>query len=165
MKKKLFIGLIATFVVIVLTSIAFAYPGLKMQNWDKEKIVTLEGKITDADRPIIVMESNGKEYILHLGPVSYWEDKSVKIEKGNSVKITGMVADINGKMNVYPQTLTIEGKELKVADENGTPVWAGTGRGYHGRHGAGMMKGQHGRHGWQGGRCAGNNQCGPCWQR
>ena len=79
MKKKLFIGLIATFVVIVLTSIAFAYPGLKMQNWDKEKIVTLEGKITDADRPIITMESGGKEYILHLGPVGYWKDESVKI--------------------------------------------------------------------------------------
>jgi len=164
MKKKLTIGLVATFVVIVLTSIAFAYPGWRMQNWDKEKITTLEGKITDADRPIITMESGGKEYILHIGPVGYWQDKGIKVEKGNSVKVTGMVADINGKMNVYPQTLTIEGKELKVADENGVPAWTGTGRGYRAGYGAGMMKGQRGRHG-QGQGCAGQNQCGPCWQR
>jgi hypothetical protein len=164
MKKKLFIGLIATFVIIVLTSIAFAYPGWKIQNWDKEKVVTLEGKITDADRPII-MESDGKEYILHIGPAGYWQDKGIKTEKGNSAKITGMVVDVNGKMNVYPQTLAIEGKELKVADESGTPAWAGTGRGYRGGNGAGMMRGQHGRHGMQGQRCARQNQCGPCWQK
>ena len=165
MKKKLIIGLIATLVVIILASVAFAYPGWRIRNWDKEKITTLEGKIIDADRLFITMESSGKEYILHLGPIGYWQKKGIKAEKGNSVKVTGMVVGIDGKMNAYPQTLTIEGKELKIADENGVPAWAGTGRGYHAGYGAEMMRGQHGRHGWQGKGWARQNQHRSCWQK
>ena len=75
MKKKLVVGIIATLAVLALTAVAFSQQGWRMQNWDKEKVVTLEGKITDADRPIVTMDSNGKEYIIHLGPVGYWQDK------------------------------------------------------------------------------------------
>jgi len=165
MKKKLTIGIIATFTLLVITAVAFSYQGWKhqrVQNWDKEKVVTLEGKITDADRPIITMESDGKEYIVHIGPPAYWQDKEIKIEKDKAVKITGMVVDIDGKMNVYPQVITVNDKELKLSDENGVPVWAGNGRG---------GKSGRGRHGWQDrGNCggfSGGNQaryrCGGCW--
>jgi len=166
MKKKLILGIMTVSVIIIIASLALAYPGWKMQNWDNGKFETLEGKITDADRPIIAMESGGKEYILHLGHFGYLQSKGIKIEKGNSIKITGMIVDINGKINIYPQTLTIEGKELKVANEDGVPEWAGTrcGYGHHGRNGSGMMRGQY-RHGWQGRGYAKQNQCGPCWQR
>ena len=154
MKKKLVVGIIATLAVLALTAVAFSQQGWRMQNWDKEKVVTLEGKITDADRPIVTMDSNGKEYIIHLGPVGYWQDKGVKIEKDTPIKITGMVVENNGKMNIYPQTVTIEGKELKLADESGVPAWAGNGhRG--GKAGSGWRHGQ-GRNGWQGrGNCRG----------
>jgi hypothetical protein len=163
MKKKLIIGIVATFMILVITAVAFSYQGWKyqrVQNWDKEKVVSLEGKITDADRPIITMDSNGKEYLVHLGPIGYWQDKGVKLEKGTPVKITGMVADINGKMNVYPQMMTIDGKELKLADENGVPAWAGNGRQNGWKAGNGGNQ-SHGRHGWQGqGNC--RNQTCPC---
>jgi len=151
MKKRLIIGSIVALIVLVTTALAFSYQGWRIQNWDKSKVVTLEGKITDADRPIITMEADGKEYIVHLGRPAYWIDKGLKLEKGTSVKITGMVLDINGKMNIYPQSIIADSKEFKVSDENGVPVWSGNGREY-----------GHGRHGWQG---RGNQRdfCGRNW--
>lgn len=154
MKKRLVIGLSIVFIVLAITAIAFSYQGWRVQNWDKSKVITLEGKITDADRPIITMEANGKEYIIHLGKPSFWKNQDMKIEKGTSIKITGMVLDINGKMNIYPQSVVIGEKEIKVSDENGVPVWAGNGG-----------KFRHGKHGWQGqgnGMGFGGRNCGAC---
>ena len=70
MRKKIIIGIIVTLAITALTAVAFSHPAWnRVQNWDKEKVVTIEGKITDADRPIITMESEGKEYTVQDGDV------------------------------------------------------------------------------------------------
>jgi len=167
MRKKIVIGIIVTLAITVLSAVAFSHPAWnRVQNWDKEKVVTIEGKITDADRPIITMESEGKEYTVHVGPYRYWQDKELTLEKDNAVKITGIITENDGKMDIYPQTMVVGEKEIKLADEDGVPVWAGQGR--QGRRGAGMGygmmgRGQHGRHGGRGGRGYGNRGA-YCWQ-
>lgn len=125
MKKKLIVGLGVVFVVLIATTLAFSYNGWRIQNWDKSKVTTIEGKVTFAYGAIINVDAKGKEYIVHLGRPFYWQNQDVKIEKGTSVKITGMTIEIDGKMNMYPQSVVIGQKEIKVADENGIPVWAG----------------------------------------
>ncbi|MFC1718021.1 hypothetical protein ACFL6S_30450, partial [Candidatus Poribacteria bacterium] len=109
----------------------------------------------------ITMDVDGKEYILHLGPLWYWQEKGCTIEEGQDVKITGAVEEIDGVLHVYPQIIEVDGKSIELTDENGMPVWAGCrggrGRGYN-RRGSGPGFGRRGRgqgargHGYGGGR-------------
>ena len=111
------------------------------------------------------MDADGKEYILHAGPRRYWQEKGYTLEEGQTVKVTGVVAEADGKMNLYPSTIEAEGKSIELTDEDGVPVWAGSkgGRGCgpcgnrpgHGGSGRGNMRGGRGRgyghsHGWYG---------------
>lgn len=136
MKKKLFTYSIVLAMIVISATIVLSNPswrGIRPQLWDKDKLVTLEGKITDIYRPLVVMESEGKDYVLRLGPYWYWQEKGYKIEKDKPIKVTGMIVEIDGKQNIFPQKVVIDGKEIVLSDENGIPVWAGQ-RGHHGRN-------------------------------
>lgn len=137
MKKKFTLGIIIVIIMMVSTWAAFSYQGRygsRLKVWDKEKIVTIEGKITDAERPVITMESNGKIYILHAGPYRFWKEKGFELENGQMVRVTGIVEEVNDKLNLYPQKIESEGKTaLVLSDESGTPLWRGQGR--HGNRG------------------------------
>ena len=113
--------------------------------------VTLEGKIKDSERPEITMDVEGKEHILHVGPFWYWEEKGYTLEEGQDVKVTGAVAEVDGVLHVYPQTIQVGDESIELADENGLPAWAGRrgGRGLrsergYGRRGSGPGSGLRG---------------------
>ncbi len=133
MKKKLFISSMVVIMVIISATIVLSNPGwggIRYQLWDKDKLVNLEGKVKDIYGPLVIIESGGKDYVLGTGPYWYWQEKEYKIEKGKSIKVTGMVVEIDGKQNIFPQKIVIDGKEMIFSDENGIPVWAGQGRRY-----------------------------------
>ncbi len=179
MRKGKVLALIIGAILVVSTTAVLSHPGWRGGNpWSGEEaeLVTLEGTIKDADRPVVTMEAEGKEYILHLGPVWYWQEKGYKLEKDQAVKVTGMVEEIEGKLHFYPHTMESGGESIVLADENCVPVWAGQrggrgpgfGRGYHGQCEYGPGHGWHGRgnmHGWDGhhmygGRGRGFRGCG-----
>ena len=174
MRKKTIAALIIAAIMVISATAVFSHQarwdgqkqrGIRKQVWDKDNLVTLEGKITDAERPVITMDADGKEYILHAGPRRYWQEKEYTLEEGQTVKVTGVVAEADGKLNLYPSTIEADGKSIELTDEDGVPVWAGSkgGRGCgscgnrpgHGRSGRGNMHGGRGRgyghsHGWHG---------------
>ena len=160
MRKRTMLAVIIVAVVAVSASAVFSHPGwrggqkqlgYRHQVWDKDKLVTLEGEIKDAERPLITVEADGKEYILHAGPRRFWQDKEYTFDSGQAVKVTGMVAEVDGKLNLYPSVIETGEKSIVLADENGIPVWAGRG----GRHGQRLGRGQGScdnepGYGWQG---------------
>lgn len=134
MKKKLFIYSTILFIIAISATMALSNSGWRnprLQLWDKDKLTTLEGKIKDVYGQIVIVESDGKDYITRLGPYWYWQEKGYKIEKDKSIKVTGMIVEVDGKQNIFPQKVVIDNKEIILSDENGIPVWAGHG----GRHG------------------------------
>lgn len=154
MKKTSFLILAIVGIITISAAIVYSHPewrGTRPQEWNKDDMVTLEGTITDAERPIITMEAEGKEYTLRLGPAWYWEDKEVVLEKDKAIKVTGIVDDVDGKLHVYPYTIESDGKTITLADEDGVPSWrGGRGRGFGGRGGYGPGAGMYGRRGMYG---------------
>jgi len=168
MRKITTLAIIVAAIMAISAAAVFSHPGWRgARPWGKAEgeQVTLEGKITDAERPLVKMEAEGKEYIFHPGPFWYWEEKEYTLEKDQSVKVTGVVEEIEGELHLYPYTIEADGKLIELVDEDGVPVWAGHrggrgpkfgrcgddsgygGRGYmHGRarRGAGQARGRGG---------------------
>jgi len=118
--------------------------------WGSGEVVTLEGTITEVDRPFATLESDGETYAVHLGPIWYWESRGYALNPGDRVAIKGHAWKDGGATHVFPQTLTRSGETYTLADEDGVPQW----RGPHGRgprteawRGAGAH-----RYGWGQGR-------------
>ena len=147
MRKRTTLAIIIITVMAVSASAVFSHPGwrggqkqsgYRHQIWDKDKLVTLEGEIKDSERPLITIEADGKEYTLHAGPRWFWQEKEHNLESGQAVRVTGMVAEVDGKLNLYPSIIETEGKSIVLTDENGIPAWAGHG----GRRGQRLGRGQ-----------------------
>lgn len=153
MTKGKAIASTSVLVFFILVGFAVAYPGWRWINWDKEKVETIKGKII-SNWPCVVARVDGQEYIIHVGPLWYWQDKEVKFQKSADIEVTGIVVDIVGVKHIFPQTLRVDGKELKITDENGMPLWAGYrfARGFR-KLGPGMCSWNGpGMHGWRGHR-------------
>jgi hypothetical protein len=170
MRKRTMLAIIIIAAIAVSASAVFSHPGwrggqrqlgYRHQVWDKDKLVTLEGEITDAERPVITIEADGKEYIFHAGPRWFWQEKEYNLKSGQAAKVTGMVAEVDGKLNLYPSVIETEGKSIVLADENGIPAWAGRGQRFgrgqdrcdnapgYGWRGHGRMHGRAGRGGYR----------------
>jgi len=161
MRKTTILALATAAIMVISAAAVFSHPGWRggrLLRGEEAELVTLEGKITDAKRPVITLEADGKEYILHLGPIWYWQEKGQTFEEGQAVGITGVVEEVSGVFHVYPHTVKIDGETVELVDEDGVPVWAGrrvgrgprSGRGYYDHCGYGPDYGWHGRDHMQG---------------
>lgn len=166
MRKTTTLALIVTTIMVISAAAVLSHQGWRSgSRWakDEAELIALEGKIKDAERPTVVMEADGKEYILHPGPIWYWKEKGYSLEKDQVVTVTGVVEEVDGALHIYPHIIKTGEQSIKLVDENGVPVWAGLrrgrsagpGRGYgnceygagHGWHGRGHMSGWRG-HGY-----------------
>jgi len=174
MRRKAILASVIVAIIIISATTVLSRPGWRgnrdncLRRGDGGELVTLEGKIKDAQRPEITMDVDGREHMLHVGPFWYWQEKGYTVEEGQDVKVTGAVEEIDGVLHVYPQTIEAGGKSIELIDENGFPVWAGRrgGRGLrsehgYGRRGSGPGFGRDGR-GQEGRGRRGSRDCG--WQ-
>ena len=149
MRKTVVLALIVTAVLAIAAAAVFSHPewrDVDRQEWSKDDLVELDGKIADVGRPTAVLKVEDKEYILHLGPLWYQEKDEYPFERDQAVKVTGVVEEIYGRLHIHPHTIESEGKSIKLVDEDGTPVWAdchGYDSGYDWR-GRGHMRGWRG---------------------
>lgn len=135
--------LILTTVLIILTTAVFAQRGGWL--WSSDNVKTITGTVTDNTRPVGgIKADDGTEYVLHLGPVWYWNQNNYELSN-NSITVKGNVVEKNGKYEIYPFEIVQDGKTMTFADDNGTPKWTQNRKGN--------------RQGWRN-RCP---NC-PCWQ-
>ena len=94
------------------------------------EIVTLKGEITNVLSPlyryvrlIATFKTNDKEYTVHLGPIRYWNQENLKLEKGK-VEIIGEQEEVEGQWHLYPSKI-IQGKNtIGLVTDDGFPKWA-----------------------------------------
>jgi hypothetical protein len=111
----------------------------RMKNYDTKTVETINGSIISIDKSASFYGKSGRGYHLtvkteketitvHLGPSSYLEGK-IKLQKGDNIEVTGSRTKIDGKPVIIAQKIKSGSSEVVLRDEDGTPKWAGKGRG------------------------------------
>lgn len=124
MKNK---SILTLAILLIITSISFAQRG--NWQWSNDNVQTISGTVTDNARPCGFLKADdGKVYRIHMGPVWYWNQNNYALAL-TTATIKGGVKEINGEYNIYPFTITQDGKTMNFTDDNGIPQWS-NGKGY-----------------------------------
>jgi hypothetical protein len=148
MRKVLVVALVVFLVSVAVSAFAKQWqgekgggdrPGGQYRMYDPSKAETVSGEVVavkeftsrNGIRKGIGLELNtGSQAILaHLGPQFYIDQQSVKIAVGDKVDITGVKAVIRGQDVFLAGEVRKGDQVLKLRDEKGVPLWAGSGPG------------------------------------
>lgn len=156
MKLKINIAII----LMLFVSIAFA-----QRNTTTADPITITGNVSEVNHPIATFKADdGTSYEIHMGPYWYWLNNGYKLNS-ETATIKGEVKTVNGVNELYPIEVTQNGTTIKLADENGIPLWSannnnGNGRGKGWRNGNGNCCNGKG----YGQRNGNGNGRGNCWR-
>lgn len=146
MKRLVVSGLVAFLCVVVLAAAALAQQagqrgmrggGQRMYDPSKAEIVSgdvvavKEFTSRNGMRKGVGLELNaaGRTIVVHLGPQFYLDKQAVKIAAGDKVEITGVKAMRRGGEMFIAGEVKKGGESLKLRDDTGMPLWAGSGPG------------------------------------
>lgn len=104
------------------------------RNFKKDSMVTIDGTISNvgAFRPadnaalglrLKVKDKDGKTHIVYAGPRQWAMQQDVDWETGKNVKVKGSKTQVDGKQVIMASEITIEGKTLRIRDDEGKPLW------------------------------------------
>ena len=80
MRRNTVIALIVTAILVVSATAVLSHPGwrggqgnrgYRAQVWDKDKLVTLEGEVTDADRPVVKITAEDRIPTADIDQITY----------------------------------------------------------------------------------------------
>jgi hypothetical protein len=104
--------------------------------WDAKTVETVKGEVVAVDK--FTPGRGGNSYGLHLtlktdtgtlpvilGPGWYIEQQHFVINPGDKAEISGSRMEIKGQAKMIAASVNIDGKILKLRNDNGTPVWTG----------------------------------------
>ena len=86
--------------------------------------------------------------MVHLGPGWYLDEKKFAVKVGDTMEATGSKVTLNNQPALIAREVKVQGATLQLRDDQGLPVWRGTGRGDGGRsrRRPGQRPGRHVRH-------------------
>src|SRR5690606_30639978 len=105
------------------------------QRFDQQKTETLSGTVqsTQRVRPMrnasrvlaaTVRTDDGQTRTVHLGPPQFVERRSsFSIRPGQQMTIKGSKVNLEGEEILMATTVTQDGTELRLRQDDGTPVW------------------------------------------
>lgn len=115
-----------------IASLVFAQRTLNPDN-----IKTISGTITSIDHPVAKFKADdGTEYDLRMGPYWYWQNNNYSLTNTNAT-VKGEISTKNGVNEIYPFEIEQNGTKIKLADENGLPLWSKGGKGRNKGYGKG----------------------------
>jgi hypothetical protein len=107
--------------------------------YDPSKAETVTGQVTEVKEFSsrngmrqgvgLTVKAGDKTMLVHLGPKFYLDQQTVKIAEGDTVEITGVKSFRRGEDVFMAGEVKKGGEVLKLRDEQGVPLWAGTGPG------------------------------------
>jgi hypothetical protein len=99
---------------------------------DADTVVALDGKIMEmpAGSRMALFQADGKTYLLHMGPRWFQDEHGFALAEKDRLHVTGQVSgDDPGSLNLYPHSITRDGNTWTLADADGRPAWARSGKG------------------------------------
>lgn len=103
------------------------------RNYNPATVETVSGTIADILNVnmwgvhIKINTGNGTTGI-HIGPDWFIKDK-ISLSKGDSITVTGSRVTIDGEVVIIAKSLSKGGLTVQLRNENGVPLWAGSGKG------------------------------------
>ncbi|HXJ80798.1 MAG TPA: DNA-binding protein [Candidatus Methylomirabilis sp.] len=107
--------------------------------YDPKTVETVSGEVVKVDRitPMrgmsggvhLVVKTAKGDVSVHLGPQWYIENRDVKIEPKDTVKVTGSQVTFQGKPALIASEVKKGDETLTLRDATGVPTWAGWRRG------------------------------------
>jgi len=118
---------------VTLPTCGIRYPG----GYDPNTVGVVEGRVARIVRPergpvSFRLEAPGDAYTVHAAPAWFWEQRKIRIENGDLVRVKGsktMGAD--GNLYLVAQEISAAGAENPevLRDARGKPLWSGCGPG------------------------------------
>lgn len=147
--SKRMISIVVALLMVVTVSLAFAQPpkGRGMGGWGMETkyqrmynpatVETITGTVESVDKMtpmrgmssgVHLMVKTDKETIpVHLGPSWHIDKQEMKLAKGDTVTVKGSRVTMAGKPVIIAAEVKKGDAVMKLRDESGIPVWAGSG--------------------------------------
>lgn len=82
---------------------------------------------TEDLRPLTTVTLGEESWILHLGPPWFWEGEDFRFVQGDTLIVHGEAVEMNGVTQLYPYKLRCGEEQIRLATDEGIPLWA---RGY-----------------------------------
>ncbi len=97
------------------------------------ELKVVEGKLVRYAPADVLMEADGKRYVLHLAPYWFLEDAGIILKEDDRIKVRGYIYTEGGQSEIIVTEIWKNGKNLRLRDRNGWPLWSrgmrGSGRG------------------------------------
>jgi hypothetical protein len=77
----------------------------------------------------VVLKTDKGNITVHLGPAWYQDQKKFSVKVGNTMAATGSKVTLNQQPALLAREVTVNGKTLKLRDDQGIPLWRGMGLG------------------------------------
>lgn len=111
-------------------------PGPAARVYDPDSVTTLHGTATAVTvLPArggrsgglhVMLSSEATERDVHVGPSWYLDREGFRIAKGDVLDVTGSIVDSDGTSFVVAREIKKGGHVLRLRDEGGVPLWAGS---------------------------------------
>lgn len=89
----------------------------------------------------ILLKTDKGSIMVHLGPIWYIDQQKFAVKAGDTLEVTGSQVTLNNQPAIIARDIQINGKTLKLRDDQGLPTWRGMGRGSGMGPGGGQGKG------------------------
>jgi hypothetical protein len=76
-----------------------------------------------------LLKTDQGSLLVHLGPGWYLDDNKFTVKAGDTLEATGSKVTLNNQPALIAREVTVNGKTLKLRDDQGLPVWRGMGPG------------------------------------
>lgn len=73
----------------------------------------------------VTLKSDGALTEVHIGPTWFLEQEGLKLEKGNSLEVTGSLLESEGKRFLVAREVKKGATSFRLRDQQGVPAWAG----------------------------------------
>lgn len=100
--------------------------------YNPQNVVNISGKILNIikfdingpkSRLDLSIDSNGKEYLVHTGPVAYMKGLGADFKTGDTVSVSGSTVVFNGKTRIIAAKIKDGSKKFIIRDSKGIALW------------------------------------------
>jgi hypothetical protein len=150
---KKIMGLMVWCVVLTLVGPALAQPipggrmgmgsGMGPRLYNPQTVTTIKGPVEKVeDLPSmgrgggrgmmyrgVLLKTDQGSLLVHLGPGWYLDEQKFTVKAGDTLEATGSKVTLNNQPAMIAREIKVNGKTLKLRDDQGFPVWRGMGYG------------------------------------